>query len=319
MSKYFNKNIPTVYRKVENSSVGFIMETVDYSGKFYYKSDDFWIRFNDGTELSINGKFNSIDDSITTIEGNISIIQGDITNIQSNITTIQGDITTIQGDITTIQGDISGLTGGAFEYVEITGEDTGYIKSNTSTITTDRGVGSVDLQMDTTITNQIPSGNHSLCGGIGCRVTGNYSIAYGNLGVVTGDRSASFGTNTVNGNGAFAAGQGNYPAGDYTIALGIGNGANSFGEIVVGTYASNIAAISETSFNSGDYAFRVGNGTDAVQENRSDVFRVKKNGTTYILNQLVLNPISTAPSTPEEGMIYINSSDNTLYIYLNSA
>ncbi len=103
----------------------------------------------------------------------------------------------------------------------------------------------------------------------------------------------------ANGKFSFVMGYRNMARGDYSHALGLGSEAASFGEFVIGTYATvDTFATSKTSFVATDRLFVVGNGTDTAAADRSDAFVILKNGNTTINGILTLSDGTNPYSFP---------------------
>jgi hypothetical protein len=118
--------------------------------------------------------------------------------------------------------------------------------------------------------NNIASGNYSVVGG------GNQDSAVGISSVVIGGLQ-----NKAQGNySTILGGSVNKAEGHYAIAGGFNNTANSYGETVLGQFATNYIPLSTTSFNTSDRLFNIGNGTNLA--NRSDAFTILKNGNVGI-------------------------------------
>jgi len=141
----------------------------------------------------------------------------------------------------------------------------------------------------------VNSGNRSAAFGDGTMASGDFTFASGYDSEATGNRSFAANSETIaSGNNSFACGdetesigQASFSAnrnsqanGDYSAALGRNNIAESFGEFVVGTFATTYDEMNETAFDASDKAFVVGNGTSIA--NRSNAFTVWKNGRVSI-------------------------------------
>ncbi len=106
---------------------------------------------------------------------------------------------------------------------------------------------------------------------------GLYSASFGLDNTASGDHAFATGINNLAaGDDAFACGKGDTASGGNAIALGIGNRAASYGETVLGVYATNYAANNTTAINGSDRLFNIGNGGGAFA--RADAFTVLKNG-----------------------------------------
>jgi hypothetical protein len=168
----------------------------------------------------------------------------------------------------------------------------GYVAGNA------RGFNAVDLQSYRSVATQVASGDYSTVGG------GRNNIASSGYSTVGGGNS-----NTASGNYS-------------TVCGGQNNTAPSYGETVIGFYATTYTGYNATAFQATDRLFNIGNGTSAL---RSDAFTVYKNGNAKLNGELTINdvlrltPRSSAPSSPTNGTIYYNSTDNKLYLYANGS
>ncbi len=105
-------------------------------------------------------------------------------------------------------------------------------------------------------------------GGKSVKANGAYSVASGGEGIdAKGNHSTVAGglRNTAEGNYSFVGG-------------GRGNTAASYGEIAMGTFATEYTPASKTAFDASDRLFVIGNGED--QNNRSNAMTILKNGNT---------------------------------------
>ncbi|OFX56275.1 MAG: hypothetical protein A2066_12790 [Bacteroidetes bacterium GWB2_41_8] len=109
-----------------------------------------------------------------------------------------------------------------------------------------------------------------------------------------------------------AIGQGNHIAGEDSKAIGTGGIANSFREIVLGSYAKNTEAISATEWNVLDLLFAMGNGTDDA--NRSNALEIFKSGLIKTYNALLIGPYSHGEVPPVDGMLQY-TAENGLEIW----
>ena len=274
MGKYYNKYIPTIYRYIKPAEVGQHMVTTDLKGIFKYKSDDFWLVFNDGTEVAINGSFEDIQDDITNINNSIISINNSITTINNSITTINNTIGNIEDDIDDIEQQIAGGAG-AFKYDEtanaIFAADSDYVDSISV------GEYSVDLQLYRDASYQSVTGEYSSAVGSSNQVSGNNSIAVGFENMVSSNTSVALGANHINNaTGSITMGSTCDTRGNYSIAAGMNAIAYSYAEVAVGSYPTNYTASSTTAIAPHDRAFVVGNGSSSTNSN---AFIVYKDGT----------------------------------------
>jgi len=128
------------------------------------------------------------------------------------------------------------------------------------------------------------SGESSFAAGFSTDASGQASIAMGHNSGASGYFSTAVGySDTASAWGSTALGYGAKSTGKYAVAAGIGTEARSYQSAVVGTH--NIIYGDPDNWVPTDPIFVVGNGQDGA--NRSDAFRVLKNGTTEILGGLV--------------------------------
>ena len=159
--------------------------------------------------------------------------------------------------------------------------------------------------------------------------SGNYSSVFGTENEVSGFASTAFGSNNnSSGDCAFAANYYTNAIGINSAAFGYYSDAQAYGSFVVGRY--NIQNGTYNSWISSEPLFVIGNGTSASTSNRSNAVTVLKNGnagfgtdtpqrTVHINDVLRLEPRADTPSSPSEGDIYVNSTTNHIYCYLNGS
>ncbi len=158
--------------------------------------------------------------------------------------------------------------------------------------------------------NNAASGHYSTIGGGGSlSATGNYStVGGGNSNTASGHYSS------------VAGGYSNTASGDYSFAVGVGLYARSYGEMVIGTYNTDYTPTQSTSWNASDRLFVVGNGWSSYA--RSDALVILKNGNVgigtaiparklHVSNAIRLAPLSSPPSSPAIGDIYMDDGTNT--------
>lgn len=144
----------------------------------------------------------------------------------------------------------------------------------------------------------------------------DYSIAAGSENISSGFAAVTFGfMNTTSGQQAFSVGTGNTASGNQSIAIGSGNTSSGivstalgssttstgkyatsagkgtissgFGSMAIGTYNIENSSDSAELYDASNTAFVIGNGAD--NDNRSDAFVVKFDGTTTIAGDLNIN------------------------------
>ncbi len=115
------------------------------------------------------------------------------------------------------------------------------------------------------------------------------AIVAGSQNGVSGNY-AFVGAGTLNSaSGAYAgvlAGAENGASGDASMAIGMGLSANSYREVVVGSFNTNYSASSETTWDASDRLFVVGNGQDNTT--RSDALIIWKNGNAQLFGSVTL-------------------------------
>ena len=163
-----------------------------------------------------------------------------------------------------------------------------------------RGLFAVDLQMDRFGASQVASGDYSIAIGGGNTASQLYSTAIGSQNISGNTGATAIGMMniasglhaTALGYNSFAIGQysaaiGHYSIayGDRSIALGQYNTAQSYGESVLGLFATEGSG-NPGSFVATDRLFVIGNGTSSA---RSDALSILKNGNTTIGGSLTLN------------------------------
>ncbi|GIV53724.1 MAG: hypothetical protein KatS3mg039_0242 [Candidatus Kapaibacterium sp.] len=87
------------------------------------------------------------------------------------------------------------------------------------------------------------------------------------------------------------AGAENGVSGDAAMAIGMGLSANSYREVVVGSYNTNYSALSETTWNASDRLFVVGNGQNSGT--RSDALIIWKSGNAQFYYDVMLGDASS--------------------------
>jgi hypothetical protein len=195
------------------------------------------------------------------------------------------------------------------------------------------GIGSFALGYQTEATDQYSfsmgyqthaTGNRSFAGGTYCTAEGISSFAYGTSSTASGDYSTALNGSTASGNVSFACGIGS-ASGNSSSAFGDGD-AQSYLSAVFGRY--NVVSGSTTEWTETEPLFIIGNGSST--STRNNAVTVLKNGNTgfgttspqrtvHINDVLRLEPQFSAPSSPSNGDIYINSTDNHIYCYLNGS
>jgi hypothetical protein len=186
------------------------------------------------------------------------------------------------------------------------------------------------------------SGSHATVGGgLDNTASGSHAtVAGGKNNTASGNATAvggGFG-NIASGNGAtVAGGESNTASGwEATVGGGFWNTASGWRATVGGGYADTVAG--DFSFAAGrkvrispeaDYTFAFGNDFTTVTPNavifHNSVDPIKVGiGTTspqralHISDVLRLEPRASAPSSPSEGDIYVNSTGHHIYCYLNN-
>lgn len=196
----------------------------------------------------------------------------------------------------------------------------------------DIGNGAVDLSIGTTTsTTKGATGSNAFASGIDVTASGDGSFSSGQDAIASNILAFARGLNvTASGQVSFVAGvlseaQGKTSvafgesvtaSGDYSFSANRYTQSQSYAETVFGQYNTIYAPTSVTSWKSNDRLFVVGNGTGPGT--RSDALVVYKNGSIDINGVMKLKP-TTAPTTPERGMVYFDSADNHLKYYNGTA
>lgn len=131
---------------------------------------------------------------------------------------------------------------------------------------------SVAMGNSTTASNNIATAM-----GNSTTASGGTSIAMGNFTTASGSTSTAMGNNTTaSGSTSTAMGSNSKAAGDFTTAMGINTIANSYGEVVLGSYNDTLNAFNKTTYK-GDTnrVFTVGAGTSAAPKT---AFVIQQNG-----------------------------------------
>ena len=170
-----------------------------------------------------------------------------------------------------------------------------------------RGQKAVDLQMARGLATQVASGSYSFTVGASNTASHFFSTAIGSSNTASGQTSIAVGANntasgtyataigygnTTSGPSSFTVGASNIASGDYSFASGYNNTAQSYGESVLGFFAT-IGSGNIDSFVATDRLFVIGNGTSLV---KSDAFSILKNGNTNIGGSLTINGNGTGTS-----------------------
>ena len=134
----------------------------------------------------------------------------------------------------------------------------------------ERGVGAVDFQKRRSSPTQVASGDFSLATGENSTASGNHSFA------------AGFGNNATGGY-SFAAGRDNTVSGGYSFAAGFANNVSGNSSLAIGRFATVDNEASPTSAEPNDHIFKIGNGSSS--SNRSDAFRMLRNGNAIFFGQ----------------------------------
>ncbi|MBN1391318.1 MAG: hypothetical protein JW947_00780 [Sedimentisphaerales bacterium] len=245
------------------------------------------------------------------------------------------DVLTLKGATNSIQQD--GCTASGAKSVAL----------GTSTAS---GDNSVAMGLNTTA-----SGNYSTAIGYYSTAIGAYSIAIGSNATASGAYSTAIGldstaSNTASvaiGEGAVASGDASTAMGLYTTAseyystsmgfytlssgrastaMGVFTKAESYASTAAGRY--NIGGGTADSWVATDPLYEIGIGT--ADDNRANALTVLKNGnvgigttspdrTLHVKDVMRLEPRATAPSSPSEGDMYMDSTTHKLMVYDGTA
>lgn len=166
-------------------------------------------------------------------------------------------------------------------------------------------------------------GEYSTGFGYNTEASGQASFASGDGSVASGINSTAMGDFTeASGVGSFAIGGYSIASGDLSAAIGVGLIAESFSEIVVGSYNTTAEEIASTEyFDYDDRLFIIGNGFDGEGITRSDAMVVYKSGDTEINGDLTVsayfaaNGVYYPDDSGEDGQILTYDSDNSALVW----
>ena len=162
----------------------------------------------------------------------------------------------------------------------------------------ERGIGAVDFQKIRSSPTQVASGNFSLATGQGNTASGVVSFATGFGNTASGGYSSAIGQgstasgfgslaagllNTASGFGSLAAGRNNTASGNNSFATGSDNNVTGNGSFATGSFATVDNQASPTTPQPNDHIFKIGNGSNGA--NRSDAFRMLRNGNAFFFGQ----------------------------------
>ncbi len=125
----------------------------------------------------------------------------------------------------------------------------------------------------------IASGGFSTAMGVGTTASGNTSTTMGSGTTASGTKSTAMGDFTnASGFASTSMGSGTDALGNYSTAMGSGTTAKSFSETSIGSYNTDYVVSSggDTTFNSADRLFSIGNGAYAA--NKSNALTIYKSG-----------------------------------------
>lgn len=151
-------------------------------------------------------------------------------------------------------------------------------------------------------TSSLSSGESAVAMGSSCEAAGDASVALGNQATTRGNFSFATGSRSIaHGALSFATGflteargynsstfgYQSRAEGSYSVAIGLGSVSRSYGCLTIGRYNDTINTESTNSFQSGDRAFVIGDGTGDVT--RSASFYILKNGNGWMQGTLTQN------------------------------
>lgn len=210
------------------------------------------------------GAYNRASENSATVAGGFrnnaagagsAIAGGRNNNTRGLLSTIGGgDLNSTDNDASTVGGGFRNLASGEFSTIAGGSRDTATGRHSFI------GGGRQNSALDTFTT---------IVGGASNRVSNEYATI---LGGSNNDVAGRYGT--------ILGGSNNNAVGNYSLLFGNNNQANSYGETVLGVYATNYTANSTTAFNANDRLFNIGNGTSNAA--RADAFTILKNGNTGI-------------------------------------
>ena len=121
----------------------------------------------------------------------------------------------------------------------------------------------------------------------------------------------TFSTGKSGGKSGQVIGDSNDISGDDSITIGTELKNNSYKEIVVGYYNTDVTALSATTWSSNDKLFSIGNGTyKSGTVDRKDALVIYKNGKAQLQNILNLTPLEELPAVEDSKMGDICVIDN---------
>ena len=249
--------------------------------------------------------------------GENSIIVGGYGNTTSNFSTSIGGgaYNTASNNSATVGGGWTNTASGPS--ATIGGGQFNVASANSATV--GGGLRNTALNNASTVgggLENIASGQYAaLTGGRRDSATGQYSFVGGGR---QNTASNSYAT-VVNGlsnksSGSYATilgGNNNAAIGNYSLLFGVNNQASSYGETVLGVYATEYTASSTTTFSTTDRLFNIGNGSSTTA--RSDAFTILKNGNTGIGTSTPSAKLEVASNR-----ILVTNSSDAIYCSQNS-
>jgi hypothetical protein len=131
-------------------------------------------------------------------------------------------------------------------------------------------------------------GDGSVAVGNGATARGNYSFATGSNSIAYGTLTFATGFSTeANGYNSATFGYNSRAEGSYSVAMGLTSISRSYASLVIGRYNDTVNTETTTSWQSGDRAFVIGDGTSDGA--RSACFYILKNGNGWMQGTLTQN------------------------------
>jgi hypothetical protein len=246
-----------------------------------------------GYEATVSGGYNHI------ASGPYSIIGGGSTNTaSSNSSTVGGGIfNTVSGNFSAVGGGHTNAASGLYSIIG--GGHTNAASGDFSAVGGgDRNTASEDFSTVSGGYNHIASGYYSTIGGGSTNTASSNSSTVGGgiFNTASGDFTAIGGgiSNQANGShSSVGGGFTNTAGGSYSFTVGNNNTAQSYGESVLGLFAT-VGSGTATSTVTTDRLFVVGNGTGTSA--RSNALTILKNGNTTVGGSLSINGNGTDAS-----------------------
>lgn len=258
------------------------------------------------------GQSTTASGSMSTAMGNSTVASGLNSTAFGSLTISSGEASTAMGISTSASGDFSIAIGDTTSAIGVASTAMGYQTSAS-------GWGSIALGFNTSTTGwgsiamgqySTATGNVATAMGTSTTASADSSISMGYLSTASGAMSIATGISTVaSGWNSSALGNSTTASGAISTAMGEGNVSPSYGETVLGVFATTYTPASVAAINSNDRVFSVGNGTSTSA--RSNAMTILKNGRVGI-----------GTVNPTKGLLEINgggSPQGTLPIVVHNS